>query len=116
MSRGVVPSALTLSLLALAAVGGDARAQQRETLYLDRIDLNVPPVGADASVKVDYDIVYVRAPRFGDEKASTWTEVSRPHRMDAGADLVLLHPDGSEEVLVVGGVKGSVTDPVVGFD
>ncbi len=35
--------------------------------------------------------------------------------MDAGADLMLLHPDGKEEVLVVGG-KGSVTDPMVSFD
>ncbi len=28
---------------------------------------------------------------------------------------MLLHPDGSEEVLVDGG-KGSVTDPVISFD
>src|SRR5204862_7651565 len=32
-----------------------------------------------------------------------------------GADLMLLRPDGSEEVLVKGGA-GSVTDPVVSFD
>lgn len=35
--------------------------------------------------------------------------------MEPGADLMLLHPDGSEEVLVDGG-KGSVTDPVISFD
>jgi hypothetical protein len=35
--------------------------------------------------------------------------------MQPGADLMLLHPDGSEEVLVEGG-QGSVTDPVVSFD
>ena len=32
-----------------------------------------------------------------------------------GGDLMLLHPDGKEEVLVEGG-KGSVTDPYVSFD
>ena len=35
--------------------------------------------------------------------------------MDPGADLMLLHPDGSEEVLVAGG-NGAVTDPFVSFD
>ena len=35
--------------------------------------------------------------------------------MEPGADLMLLHPDGSEELLVAGG-KGSITDPVMSFD
>jgi hypothetical protein len=35
--------------------------------------------------------------------------------MDAGADLMLLWPNGKEEVLVEGG-KGSVADPMVSFD
>lgn len=35
--------------------------------------------------------------------------------MEPGADLMLLHLDGSEELLVDGG-DGSVTDPVVSFD
>src|SRR5262249_16298066 len=35
--------------------------------------------------------------------------------MEAGADLMLLHPDGREELLVAGG-NGSVTDPMVSFD
>ncbi|HUE75036.1 MAG TPA: hypothetical protein VMP01_29480, partial [Pirellulaceae bacterium] len=35
--------------------------------------------------------------------------------MEPGADLMLLHPDGSEELLVAGG-KGSITDPVVSYD
>lgn len=63
----------------------------------------------------DYDIVYVRAPRFGDNQNSNWPEVFNPGVMDAGADLMLLHPDGSEELLVGGG-RGSVTDPFVSFD
>jgi len=64
---------------------------------------------------VEYDIVYVRQPRFGDTTNTTWPEVSHPASIDPGADLMLLHPDGSEEVLVAGGV-GSVTDPFVSFD
>jgi hypothetical protein len=35
--------------------------------------------------------------------------------MEAGADLMLLHPDRTEEVLVPAG-KGSVADPFVSFD
>jgi len=70
---------------------------------------------ATAARAVDYDIVYVRQPRFGDQVNTTWPEVFHPARLDPGADLVLLHPDGSEEVLVAGG-NGSVTDPFVSFD
>ncbi len=66
-------------------------------------------------MKLDYDIVYVRAPRKGDAVGTNWPEISNPLFMDPGADLMLLHPDGSEEVLVKGGA-GSVTDPVVSFD
>ncbi len=62
-----------------------------------------------------YDIVYVRQPRYGDQINTTWPEVFHPARIDPGADLMLLHPDGSEEVLVAGG-NGSVTDPVLSFD
>src|SRR5260370_277607 len=71
-------------------------------------------LSSGASV-VDYDIVYVRAPRFGDDHPSRWPEVFAPGRLDPGADLMLLHPDGTEEVLVAGG-RGSVTDPFISFD
>jgi hypothetical protein len=64
---------------------------------------------------VPYDVVYVRQPRYGDAQNTTWPEVFHPAAMDPGADLMLLHPDGSEEVLVAGG-NGSVTDPVLSFD
>ncbi len=63
----------------------------------------------------NYDIVYVRQPRFGDQVNTIWPEVFHPGRLDAGADLMLLHPDGSEEVLV-DCENCSVTDPVVSFD
>ena len=68
-----------------------------------------------AAQPVPYDIVYVRQPRFGDNTNTTWPEVAHPASIDPGADLMLLHPDGSEEVLVAGGV-GAVTDPFVSFD
>ena len=69
-------------------------------------------LGAQA---VPYDIVYVRQARFGDNTNTTWPEVFHPARIDPGADLMLLHPDGSEEVLVAGG-NGAVTDPFLSFD
>lgn len=70
---------------------------------------------AVAAQPLDYDLVYVRQPRFGDETNTTWPEIFHPARADPGADLMLLHPDGSEEVLVDCGVC-SVTDPFVSFD
>lgn len=79
------------------------------------INVQPKPIATDTSVKLDYDIVYVRAPRKGDAVGTNWPEISNPVFMDAGADLMLLHPDGTEEVLVPGG-PGSVTDPMVSFD
>src|SRR5215207_9160787 len=80
-------------------------------------DINIAPkpFASDPSVKLDYDIVYVRAPRKGDAVGTNWPEISNPVFMDAGADLMLLKPDGTEDVLVKGGA-GSVTDPMVSFD
>lgn len=74
-----------------------------------------PSVRTDRDVKYDYDIVYVRAPRRGDEQHIAWAEVFAPLRAEPGSDLVLLHPDGSEEVLVAAG-DDAITDPVVSFD
>jgi len=64
---------------------------------------------------VDYDIVYVRQARFGDLDNTIWPEIFHPARLDPGADLMLLHPDGTEEVLVDCTDCG-VTDPFVSFD
>src|SRR5688500_17418564 len=55
-------------------------------------------VSTDSSVKIDYDIAYIRFPRKGDAVGTNWAEIANPVYMDAGADLMLLHPDGSEEV------------------
>jgi hypothetical protein len=81
----------------------------------NRLNVQPPHISVDKSIKWDYDIVYVRAPRFGDDKVSRWAEVFNPLNVDPGADLVLLHPDGSEEVLVEGG-EGAIADPYVSFD
>src|SRR5262245_50762028 len=80
-----------------------------------------PPVATDKSVKYDYDIVYVRAPRLvkgrddRDQQAPVWPNASEPTNLRATTDLMLLHPDGSESVLVEGG-KGAIADPYVSFD
>src|SRR5881398_1046540 len=107
---------LVCALLVLLAAGlGLAPAQKsrpQEQLFLDPINVNVPHISTDQSVKYDFDIVYVRAPRFGDKGRTRWTEIAHPALMDPGADLMLLHPDGKEELLVKGGADGSVTDPV----
>ncbi|HWB05130.1 MAG TPA: hypothetical protein VG796_19015 [Verrucomicrobiales bacterium] len=70
---------------------------------------------AEALPAVDYDVVYVRQARFGDTTNTIWPDVFHPARLDPGADLMLLHPDGSEEVLVAAG-NGGVTDPFISFD
>lgn len=71
--------------------------------------------GVVAVSPVDYDIVYVRARRAGDQTRVGLPEVMDPIRMEPGADLMLLHPDGTEEVLVSGG-NGAVVDPTLSFD
>ena len=83
--------------------------------YPETLNLDVPRLADDASVQYDFPIVYVRVPRGGDNEKSLWAEIANPVKMDSGADLMLLQPDGSEELLVAGG-KGSITDPVVSFD
>ena len=73
------------------------------------------PASLLAQSPVSYDIVYVRAKRSGDTTRVAMPEVKDPIQMEPGADLVLLHPNGSEETLVVGG-NGAVVDPVLSFD
>src|SRR4051812_16401981 len=79
-------------------------------------NIEVPKVSTEPTIQYDYDIVYIRTPRKGNAPhSSRWPDASLPLNVDAGGDLMLLHPDGSEERLVAGG-KGSVTDPFVSFD
>jgi len=89
-------------------------ARDPSTLAMAR-PLDEPTSTARPAAAVAYDIVYVRQPRYGDTTNTTWPEVFHPARIDPGADLMLLHPDGTEEVLVAAG-EGAVTDPFVSFD
>jgi hypothetical protein len=86
-----------------------------EELFLGPLNVNPPHFSKDRSVKLDYDLVYVRAERHGDGAFHLWAEAAHPVVTDPGADLMLLHPDGREEVLVPGG-DGAVADPYVSFD
>src|SRR5262245_27351048 len=80
------------------------------------LNMNPPPIASDKSTKYDFDIVYVRAPRKDPTGRSRWAEVGDPRTMEPGADLMLLHPDGSEEVLVPVKPQESIADPYVSFD
>ena len=89
---------------------------QKVRLYKQTLNVKVPHISTDKSIRYDYDIVYVRAQRAGDEiHKRYYTDFSQPVTMEPGADLMLLHPDGKEELLVKGG-DGSITDPMVSFD
>lgn len=102
--------AATLIILASRVCADD------EPLFTAPIDVRVPHISTDPAVKYDYDIVYVRAKRAGDDLHKRFfTDFSQPVTMEPGADLMLLRPDGSEELLVAGG-NGSITDPMVSFD
>lgn len=102
-------------MLALATFGVQAQ-QEKKKLYLDPINTKIPHISTDKTVKLDYDIVYVRAKRAGDKVHKRFfTDFSTPVTLEPGADLMLLKPDGKEELLVPGG-EGSITDPFVAFD
>jgi hypothetical protein len=101
-----------VSTAILAATGLLVWAAEPDPIIRDRYAMDPPHFSKDSSVKIDYDIVYVRAP-LG---KYVWPDVGAPTLMEPGCDLMLLHPDGKEEVLVEGGTKGSVADPFVSFD
>jgi hypothetical protein len=75
----------------------------------------IVPSSPSTRPTVDYDIVYVRVKRTGDSQAVSLPEVFDPFRIPPGGDLMLLRPDGTEEVLLPGG-HGSIVDPYVSFD
>ncbi len=121
-SRRIAAIGLGLTLLVGIAVlftsqplAGQDRSPQRP------LRTDPPHITTDKSVKYDYDIVYVRAPRFvrgkggKEQQAQVWPNAAEPENLRAPTDLMLLHPDGKEEVLVKGG-KGAIADPYVSFD
>ena len=113
--RRLFPAVLLLALLG-AGLSLAQKQSEKEPLFLNPIDVDPPHISKDPSVKYDYDIVYVRAKRAGDKVHKRFfTDIATPVTLEPGADLMLLHPDGKEELLVEGG-EGAVTDPVISFD
>ena len=96
-------------------------AETADTPPQKPLDLKPRPIADDKTVEYDYDIVYVRAPRFvkgndgKQQPAEVWPGTGHPFNLCTATDLMLLHPDGSEEVLVAGG-KGAIADSYVSFD
>jgi hypothetical protein len=105
----------TISVLIATASMLGLGAQERKGPFSGALSIDPPHIATDKSVKYDYDIVYVRAPRGANGKGR-WAEVGDPRTMEPGAALMLLHPDGSEEVLVPVQAHESVADPMVSFD
>ncbi len=105
-----------LVLLAVSLWPALGQPQGKDKLFPGPLNLSPQPIAKDASVKYDYDIVYVRAPRKGDKERTHWAEVGDPRTMEPGADLMLLHPDDSEEVLVSVQPHEAIADPFVSFD
>ena len=105
-------TSLGWSLLLTLATGAAATGVSATGAATPGTDLPDQQAGSGS---VSYDVVYVRQPRHGDNTNTIWPEVFHPARAEPGADLMLLHPDGSEEVLVDCDVC-SVTDPFISFD
>src|SRR5437868_1632158 len=74
-----------------------------------------PHISRDKSIKYDYPIVYVRAPRTANSNEGSWSSVRRLGHVP-GSELMLLPPDGREEVLVAVEPNQAITDPNVSFD
>ncbi len=116
--------AATLAFLVGMMLSSELRSDGAETENRPPqrpLRVDPPKISTDTSIKYDYDIVYVRAPRLmkgadGKERpALVWPNAAEPEKLQASTDLMILHPDGSEEVLVAGG-SGAIADPYVSFD
>ena len=86
--------------------------------------------GKGTSGSINYDIVYVRAPRYGDSTLTEWNDTLDPFTPDPGAELILWHHDTNQHEIIFPlqqhidnglidspslGV-GSVTDPNISYD
>ncbi len=80
--------------------------------------LNSPVAKTCASEhQVCYDIVYIRYP--AEDPNDPFVTISRgehPYEFAAGADLMLLHPDGNEKILVDCDASCTITDPFISHD
>ena len=114
--RAVSYPILLAALVGSFVAGAEQPGKSESKKYDGALSMDPPPISKDPSVTYDFDIVYVRAPRLKADGGSRWAEVGDPRTMEPGADLVLLHPDGSEEVLVPVQGNESIADPFVSFD
>ncbi len=70
-----------------------------------------------AQVGINYDLVAVKMPMPPDPIDTDFQDAfNNSVFIGAGAELVLIHPDGSEEVLFSAGPQASVVDPSVSYD
>src|ERR1700752_3258941 len=107
-------------LLSVPAAAGTAKARPAKKRAA------APALTGCTANVVPYDIVYVHAPRYGDSTNTSWPDTTRPMQPDPSADLRLLHPNCTEEILFplpehqgivdapIG--NGAVSDPNVSFD
>jgi hypothetical protein len=120
LSQAACAALVPLLLAVFVGVGTSqqpkAEPKKPEQRFSGVLSMDPPHISYDKEVAYDFDIVYVRAPRKSPDGRSKWAEVGDPRTMEPGADLVLLHPNGTEEVLVPVSEKESIADPQVSFD
>ena len=96
-----VPTVLACSILGgLAWLGTSLQGAdvEKSVKKTGPFNIAIPHISTDPTVKYDYDIVYVRTLRKGNAPhSSRWADASLPLNVDAGGDLMVLHPDGSLE-------------------
>ena len=69
-----------------------------------------------ADAAPSYSVVAIKAPYYGTQTPTTWQEVAFPAAIEPRQNLVLIHPNGTEEVLFDCTVGCSVVDPSISFD
>ena len=84
MRRFTFLAALPLFLISFAW----AQPQPQPPDVGGSINVTPRPVASDKSVKLDYDIVYVRAPRYltsadGKQRPTAWPEIAHPFNISA---------------------------------
>ena len=111
-------AAFLLALMVLAGAAAlftcpalDARDAPKRTAE----KVTPPHISKDTTIKFDYPIVYVRAPRTPNSNEGSWSSVRRLGHVP-GSELMLLPPDGREQVLVPVEPNEAITDPQVSFD
>jgi hypothetical protein len=108
-----------IAVAAVALLPAISAAAERADATPRRFNISPTDIRKADGVHVDYPIVYVRSPRWferdGRKQPARFAEFGHPLAVTPGTDLMLLHPNGGEEVLDEGG-PGAIQDPYVSFD